>query len=1640
MATIGLNTNFANYRPLTVATVAGQTRYSPDENSFWAERAEDVRVTQRVNNADVVIPAAGNYSVVLSAPFATPYIQFNADRIPAAGTQITISLLNMEGEQREDITGKAYSPARATRLNLRALLYASVRAYHSGGGLATVATNSTLTGDGSAGAPLAVATPAAVGDITDVALNAGDLRITRRSGATFDLDLPAGGGVANANPYHFEHLLKDVATPNIADANFDDRIDAAGDGITLPFMPQTTFANDTVIRNRAFITQPEGFVNFSVSGTTANNYEVIVVTTHVGAGPGGADIVTRERKERREVVIGFQEVALAAFQSTVKLDAAAADGVTTPAPPVKMDIVINLYNNTNRVTGTLSSLTYNKCGVFFWQLANVGGGSGGGNVPDNRLLPATGGAAGREIVDVFTGNAITPQWRDRILHWNGAANTNPGFQRGDTVRYPDNGANQHLYRVISAVAPNTPFSSLATGVFRRIDGVANVVVSGTTMTVTDAVGGTTNYTVQGGGGLATVSTDSTITGDGSSGAPLRVANPFTADDESKLDGIAAGATVGATAAQVQAIGLNTAKRSFPTAAETKLNSIAAGAQVNPTTAQIIAGIEAQSGNARLNYLALKNLPTNFITSVSSNATLTGDGTAALPLAVATPATADDLVGTPSILAGNLIFSRRAGSAYTVPLPTGSAGTNVRRVLLSSQVNVVSGNAGNTNTFNAGQNISLDGSENFGDWDIIYFVCGYDETRATPDQDNDYVLAVDGTLFRASTAAARYVVQGTDTTTSGYAWGVYNNPAAGETAATSTRVNVSVRKSNASGGGGGNTYIKAIVGVQFRGQTGAQGAEGMAGADGAAGTITVGTVLAGAPGSTPIVTNTGTSSAATLNFTIPRGATGATGAAGADGQNGSDGAAATIAIGTVSTGTPGSNASVANSGSSSAAVFNFTIPRGDRGAAGQDGADGSAATLTIAGADALAAGSAPTVTEQTGSSPQARIYRIGVPRGNTGAQGAPGTNGTDGQDGAAATIQIGTVTAGAPGTTPTVANAGSSSAAVFNFVIPSGLTGPPGAAGTPGQNGQDGAAATIQISSVTTLAAGENATVTEAPGSTAQARNYILGIPRGADGQAGGGTANKLGRYETAISDLNSIDTANDNDHLWGIARNPSNVPTGVTGDVMVRQWRVNGDEQYQKLIELSTNKEFRRVKNGAAWGDWQEGGSGGGSGSGGLDLISSSATLGTMSLSSGKTWAGHDAYLITAQVNTHTSGQLDNDLSFLIPGAEFRAGGTWRKFAVGGIQSDGDWGTLREAVITVTASGGAVTAVTVNTEQVRSGSFINNFTNPKIYSVNFGGGAGGAPADDSIGRSKLKFAAGTNEGATRLLALTAGDDLTTVAQGGGGAIYTAGNGIAISSANAISIDAATRSAIDANTAKHGLFEFHASAFGVWTGVSGNPDDSTNIAAGTVQADGGAIYLSRTDANGTARETGDFPAVGAAITIGGISTTVAAISQNANRIKLTLAGANQLITGGGVKYQAFSGNPSVTQHGVYTDATIMGSGDPASPLAVANPFTAADEAKLDGIEANATADQTGAEMIAAINADTGGTQISASKVAGGGGGTPADDSIGVSKLDFVSGTDESVGRVLAIGAGGELTTTSSQAIPAWLQNAPAPPSS
>lgn len=88
----------------------------------------------------------------------------------------------------------------------------------------------------------------------------------------------------------------------------------------------------------------------------------------------------------------------------------------------------------------------------------------------------------------------------------------------------------------------------------------------------------------------------------------------------------------------------------------------------------------------------------------------------------------------------------------------------------------------------------------------------------------------------------------------------------------------------------------------------------------------------AAGASPTVTKTEVGGVVNLDFGIPKGDKGETGATGATG------AAATIQVGTVTTGEPGTAATVTNRGTPGAAIFDFTIPKGAKGDAGEGSGD------------------------------------------------------------------------------------------------------------------------------------------------------------------------------------------------------------------------------------------------------------------------------------------------------------------------------------------------------------------------------------------------------------------------------------------------------------------------------------------------------------------------------------------------------------------------------------------------------------------------------------------------------------------------------------------------------------------------------
>lgn len=106
-----------------------------------------------------------------------------------------------------------------------------------------------------------------------------------------------------------------------------------------------------------------------------------------------------------------------------------------------------------------------------------------------------------------------------------------------------------------------------------------------------------------------------------------------------------------------------------------------------------------------------------------------------------------------------------------------------------------------------------------------------------------------------------------------------------------------------------------------------------------------------------------------------GPTGATGATGPTGATGAAGAAATITVGATTTGLPGTSADVVNTGTSAAAILEFTIPRGATGATGATGPQGDPTSVTAADATITIGGTSSAVTVAVGTIPESKVTNL-----------------------------------------------------------------------------------------------------------------------------------------------------------------------------------------------------------------------------------------------------------------------------------------------------------------------------------------------------------------------------------------------------------------------------------------------------------------------------------------------------------------------------------------------------------------------------------------------------------------------------------------------------------------------------------------
>ena len=285
----------------------------------------------------------------------------------------------------------------------------------------------------------------------------------------------------------------------------------------------------------------------------------------------------------------------------------------TSAEKTKLATIASGATRTELADDLLDPANFADGDVFICDSAinNITFGSNTYNFAEGAVLEKFGGAANSHWSD--TGHSIR-------LFFRGAWVNLGGYHAGSYVTHSNtlwfartnigsnvepNDTNTDWQRVgggatsaqVTAIAANTAKRTYPSGDQLKLAGIeAGATADQTAAEIATSLGTLTganrldasavqNLPQPGDGGLSSVATGTSLTGLGTNADPLNVTNPFTDADETKLDGIATGATVGATATQASAITDNTAKRTYPSDDETKLAGIETGATVGATTAQ-----------------------------------------------------------------------------------------------------------------------------------------------------------------------------------------------------------------------------------------------------------------------------------------------------------------------------------------------------------------------------------------------------------------------------------------------------------------------------------------------------------------------------------------------------------------------------------------------------------------------------------------------------------------------------------------------------------------------------------------------------------------------------------------------------------------------------------------------------------------------------------------------------------------------------------------------------------------------------------------------------------------------------------------------------------------------------------------------
>lgn len=351
------------------------------------------------------------------------------------------------------------------------------------------------------------------------------------------------------------------------------------------------------------------------------------------------------------------------------------------------------------------------------------------------------------------------------------------------------------------------------------------------------------------------------------------------------------------------------------------------------------------------------------------------------------------------------------------------------------------------------------------------------------------------------------------------------------------------------------------------------------------------------------------------------------------------------------------------------------------------------------------------------------------KGDTGATGAKGEKGDKGDTGATGangitpTLKVGSTSTGNAGTNANVTMTANNNVYTLNFVIPKGEKGDTGAKGDAGAKGQDGAKGadgitpTLKVGTVTTLAAGSNATVTMSKNNNEYTLNF--GIPKGNKGDTGASG----GSGETTVVN-----------------------PTITIGTV------TNGDTASATITGDSPNYTLNLV---LPKGDKGAKGDKGDAGAKGADGITPTIAVGTTTTGEAGT---------NANVTMSKSGTTYT-FNFVIPkgakgdtgaagatGAKGDKGDKGEKGDTGAKGADGQTPTFEVGTVSTGAAGSTATVTVTGTAP----NYVLNFTIPKGDKGDKGdaGEAGSGGDIDLTGYAKLTGATFTGKVTTPIVSAT----------------------------------------------------------------------------------------------------------------------------------------------------------------------------------------------------------------------------------------------------------------------------------------------